>query len=484
MELKDLIGLLFLAVAIPAVVAVVYHSERARDAAFVVMVFSCVISDRLGINFISDYWYYRGSTRGFEFCLSDVLALGILAASILAPKEGESRWYWPAGLGFMILYFLYCCFSVTISDPKLFGLFELSKIARGIVIFVATALYVRGERQLKFLVWALVGTVAVEGLMAVKHRFILGLDRVPGTLSHPNSLSMYLCAVTPVLMAAASSSFGKGLRIWAGLCVGAATVTVLLTLSRAGIPIFGLVVLGTAVWGISLRITLRKLMGFLAVSAVAAVLLFRSWDTLKDRFEGSDLKEEYSKSNFESRGFYLWITHEIAAERFWGLGLNNWSWWVSSVYGPRLGVPYIGYPAESEAPSKDSPYDLGFAPPAHCLAALTLGELGQVGAWIFAILWLRWLQMGASFLWRRSPDPEHRLGVGIFFGTCGVFLQSITEWVYRQTSIFLTVHILLGVLASLYYLKRNARRMERTCVDTGGEEAELVAEGESLEAVH
>jgi hypothetical protein len=66
--------------------------------------------------------------------------------------------------------------------------------------------------------------------------------------------------------------------------------------------------------------------------------------------------------------------------------------------------------------------------------------------------------MGASFLWKRTPDPMRRLGVGILFGTLGLFLQSITEWVFHQTAIFFTFNILLGVLASLYYVKRQARR--------------------------
>ena len=57
--------------------------------------------------------------------------------------------------------------------------------------------------------------------------------------------------------------------------------------------------------------------------------------------------------------------------------------------------------------------------------------------------------MGASFLWPRTTDPMRRIGVGIFFGMCGTFFQSLTEWVFHQTPIFFTFNILLGVLASL-----------------------------------
>jgi hypothetical protein len=77
--------------------------------------------------------------------------------------------------------------------------------------------------------------------------------------------------------------------------------------------------------------------------------------------------------------------------------------------------------------------------------------------------------MGGSFLWRRVSDPMHRLGVGIFFGTAGIFMQSMTEWTYRQTSIMFTFQVMLGVLASLYHYKRHAM----ACLETD-EDAEPV----------
>jgi hypothetical protein len=80
--------------------------------------------------------------------------------------------------------------------------------------------------------------------------------------------------------------------------------------------------------------------------------------------------------------------------------------------------------------------------------------MGWAGLIVFALLWFKWFRTGFKFLWKRTDDPMHRLGVGIFFGVWGVFLQSLTEWVYRQTAILFTLHIVLGTLASLYYLKR------------------------------
>jgi hypothetical protein len=44
---------------------------------------------------------------------------------------------------------------------------------------------------------------------------------------------------------------------------------------------------------------------------------------------------------------------------------------------------------------------------------------------------------------------------------CGTFFQSMTEWVFHQTPIFFTFNILLGVLASLYAMKKAERKMKR-----------------------
>ena len=54
-----------------------------------------------------------------------------------------------------------------------------------------------------------------------------------------------------------------------------------------------------------------------------------------------------------------------------------------------------------------------------------------------------------------------RVGVGIFFGMCGTFFQSLTEWVFHQTPIFYTFNILLGVLASLCYVRKLKRERQK-----------------------
>src|SRR5437867_1134197 len=196
MTLKHLLGLVLISLAVPVVCVATSTSRRTREAAFFLMLAGWVVTDRMDIHFFS-FDLYRGSTRGVEISVLDILGLGVLVGQLAQTPAGQKRWFWPASLGFMLFYFLYCCFSVAISSPRMFGAFELSKILRGILIFVMAAWFVRSERELAILVLALAAAVGFEGMLALKERLIGHMDRVTGTLDHANSLSMYLCMTTP-----------------------------------------------------------------------------------------------------------------------------------------------------------------------------------------------------------------------------------------------------------------------------------------------
>jgi len=480
-ETKDLIGLCLLFIATLIGIGVTSVSPRARDIAFFLMVAGAVVTHKLDINFLTHFWY-RGTTRGLEISFVDVLAVSVLVSSFLFPRPGTSRFYWPASLGLMLLFFAYACLTVIFAEPRMNGVFELSKMARGLVFFLAAALFVRSERELSIVVLALGCAMCFEGALAIKQRGIDGVYRVTGSLEHPNSLSMYLCLVGPIFIAAAASTLPKSLRYLSAIAIGLAALSMLLTISRAGIPIFAFIMLGATALCVSWRITLKKVAMTCLIALGLAGMLARSWDTLKDRFLEATFEQEYLDENLEGRGFYLRLAKAIVLDRPLGVGLNNWSHAVSKTYGPRLGTPYEDYDDLTSVPDREEVESFNYAAPAHNLGALVAGELGVPGLLLFALLWLRWLQMGSTFIWRRIPLATHRLGVGIVFGLGGVLLQSVTEWTFRQTHIFLTFHVLLGVLASLYHLHRQARRREveaRAFI----EERELSADAE-LEPAH
>lgn len=458
MDASHLIALALLLLAIPAGIVLAAFSQRARDVAFFLMVAGTVITDRLDVNFFSHYWY-RGTTRGLEFSFVDLLAISVLAGAFLTPRAGNTRCYWPASLGLMLVFFLYAIASVMFSEPKVYGVFELSKMLRGFCFFLAAALYVRSPREVGILVLALCCAVCFEGVLGLKQRGLGGIDRVPGTLDHENSLSMYLCLVAPLFVAAATSALPKAMRVFSLVALGAAAVCSVLTISRAGVPIFALVTLGATAFCVSWRVTPKKVLTAGLVVLCIAGLSLKTWDSLKGRYAEASFQDEYLDDQQEGRGYYLRLAKVIVGDKFFGVGLNNWSFWVSKKYGALVGRPYDNYDdLHSSKPDRDTMDNLVWAAPAHNLAALTVGELGVPGLVLFTLLWGRWFLMGVRFLFTSTPEVMQRLGTGLFFGLCGIFLHSLTEWTFRQSHIFLTFNVLVGTLASLCYARRHARK--------------------------
>jgi O-antigen ligase len=442
--------------------------QRVRDWFFFAMVTGAVFAERTDVNFFSEAWY-RGTTRGIQVSLIEILAFALLVGCWLGPpgderSPEERRWFWPASLGMMLLYLLYALGSVVASEPKMFGAFELSRMVASILVFLAAAAYVRTQREWTLLLVALACAVGFEGLWAVKQRFVTHLDRVAGTLDHANSLSLYFCMTVPPLVAAAFAGWSRWLRWFCAVAAGLGTIGVLLTFSRAGIPVLGVVLLGTILTCASWRLTPTRLIVRAVLVLAAVAVLAAAWPNIERRYATASLEEEYFDPTIDGRGIYLRLAKMIASDHFFGVGLNNWSYHVSRTYGPRLGFRFVDYDyLVSVYGTEDAGLyaDANLAAPAHNLAALTLGELGVPGLALFALLWLRWFFMGAAFLSLPRADPMRVLGVGIFFGTCGVFGQSLTEWIYRQAPILFTFYLLLGALAGVTAVRLRRRREDR-----------------------
>lgn len=472
MTASHAIALLLIPLLSVAGAALATWSRTVRDAYFFLIVTLAIFSERLDVNFFSQAWY-RGTTRGIQFSLLEIFAFGLLAGTLLSRRDDDRpRWFWPGSFGVMLCYLLYAIISVVASQPKIFGAFELSKIVAAILVFLASAVYARTKREWTILIVALGLAVGFEGIWAIKQKIFAHLDRVAGTLDHANSLSMYLCMCTPLLVAVAYAGWTKWLQWFCGFCALFAAGGLLLTVSRAGIPVFTAVCFGAFITCASWKLTFRTVIVRTSLALAGAVVVAGLWSQIASRYGEASLEEEYLDAHVDGRGIYLRLAKNIAADHPFGVGLNNWSYHVSQTYGPQLGFKFEDYDyLVSVYGTEDIQHVFGdayLAAPAHNLAALTLGELGIPGLIIFLILWGRWFSMGLPFIFGRRDDPMRTIGVGLFFCVCGIFGQSITEWVFRQTPIILTFHLLLGVLASVAYQRRAAKRQAAIIpVDSG-----------------
>src|SRR5580658_1902234 len=272
MGFKAIFGLTVVPAAILGASVLACMSRRVRDLYFVLLVFLSPMIELVDLNFVSREWY-RGTSRGFEFSILDIFSISLLLAAVLFPRPGESRGFWPASLGLMILFFLYACGNVAAADPKLFGLFELFKMVRGLILFLAVAFYVRGEREVRLLIFALAALVCYEGLLALKQRYLEGINRVPGTIDDSNSLSVFVCMTAPVLVAAVNSRLPAWLKAFCAAGIALACVAEILTISRAGVVIIASMLAGAALCTASYRVTPRSIAicGVVALAAAGVI---------------------------------------------------------------------------------------------------------------------------------------------------------------------------------------------------------------------
>ena len=258
MDTKTLFGITVVPLAIVCGIITATASRRVRDLFFFFLVLFAINIQHMDVNFMSREWY-RGTTRGFEFSCLDPLAIGVFFGCLFRPQPGQQRLYWPGSLGLMLLFFLYGCFSVVISDPQLWGIFELSKMLRGLIVFMAAALYIRGDRELRVLVIALACAVCWQGLYVLNQRYHYGIHRVTGVIGDPNSLSMYLCMAAPVFVAAITSKFPNYVKAICSLAILFGAVAIVMTISRTGVLTMGIVLLGAALACVKFEITPKKI---------------------------------------------------------------------------------------------------------------------------------------------------------------------------------------------------------------------------------
>ena len=257
------------------------------------------------------------------------------------------------------------------------------------VYFIALAM-TRGERERRWLAWAVVLGVLAEGLTTLS----MGRDfrgRAAGSIGQPNDLASYFAMFTPLCAALLFAVRNPWGRLVLALAVVAGSVGVVLTISRGGILAFAI-----AMGFVSFRSS-RALTLLLA----AALLASPAWapDFLKERIVGTQIADENSDemelegSSADRVETWRTIGNLVANHPIEGVGFNGLGYVLSSISSTLA------------TDIKDS---------AHNTYLRFLGEMGLVGLGLF--LWLLWSCWKLSLEGRRKAkgafDRQLSLGFG------------------------------------------------------------------------
>lgn len=446
-QFKDVLFWGVFLIGVPAGAIFAANSQRFRDAAFFGIVIGTTRADLFDINFLSTAWY-RGTTRGVEISYLDVLAIVLLLGLLSNARRTGVRLPRPVGMGALLAYFFYACANVLFNDPKIYGVFELSKIVRGILVFVTAAYYFRGEREMRVLFAALLTAAFVEAVYSSFQRYALHWHRVTGTLPHSNGLSQYCTMLAGPLLVYTMMATRTKTRVMYAFGVLLAAGAVILSISRMGVAALPLV-LGLAMFGgLRLNFSQANIILCVIIAVAAAGGAVKSAGTLMSRYSQASLEDEYG-SDTSGRGLYLRLAKEMVTSHFFGIGLNNWSYWVSE-HGNEFNLPYVPYPEVDESTDfTGMEKHIGMwaqAAPGHNLMALTVAELGWPGLILLLAMWGQWFWQ-AGKLWR-SRVWWNWFGLAGFTLLLAVFIQNVTEYEFRLTPIFFLTLVMSGCVSS------------------------------------
>ncbi len=439
--MKYLVFIAMFVIGIP-VVAI----GSARSAGFRMLCWAAfsgfvALGDLSGVNFFS-IESYRGTDRGYELAFMDMYALGLLLAGKMgAPKKPVTARMSPPGLFFFIAYLAFSIPGILLSINPLYGIFTVWKMLRVIFFFalVWTAGRTDAEPRVVFdgIRRGLVFGLLIVGIMGMKQKFLDGMYRVNGTFDHSNSVPLYVnISAAPIFMwILGYKKLGRLEFLLSFAAVGAALVAVLATQSRLGILLAGVSV-GGALMVSNFAVATRRARSAAVVFVMAALIGgFMVMDTLIDRIKNAPESSEQAREEFNISA------QEMAADNFFGVGLNNFSVTMTEVSKYRSHVEVM---ANEE-----------HAGVAHHLYLLTAAESGYVGLGFLVLTFLSIDLYLARFAFRRRSDQEKR-AVGILpyvavatgFGHVALYMSGFFEWAFRITPIMAQYFVVSAVILS------------------------------------
>lgn len=358
---------------------------------------------------------------------------------------------------------------VNADHPEFVG-YELVRLAK-LVLVMLVVMNIRNGRELETFVLGLSLAVVAQGVLgaaqyATGRSFGLELfgaqegvveqdigytvSRAGGTLGHPNILGYFFELLAPLMFALFFVETRRLRRLWYLGAFCAAVVGVLTTLSRGAWMTFPLSVGFVFLVFTGRRLfTLRTLLLFLGLAAVACVILGVMFETIERRLTHDDYQSARSRIPLNE------ATWSIIEQRPWlGVGLNNFA----EVF-------------ERYDTTGKSRIFKGYEHVVHNQYLWVWAEVGTLG--LLAFLWI----FAAAFreVRRTAPRaPPWRRGVllGAAAGLGAHLVHGLVDPGFRVVpNISALVYALLGLIGCVAILEASRRAEERRTGAGGGARA-------------
>lgn len=432
-----------------------------QRALFGLMVFMPTLQPGRFTLMIGSIEKYRGHTKGFEVSLIEVFAIALIIAVAKSPRDPAvpPRKGLPPGTWVYALWALTGLLSVFNAWDASLAWMAFARFGKGTLIFVAAAMYLRDDKDLRAALTGLALSLVVQAWICMKMRYLEGYFQIKGWFEHQNPMSMWAYMTACVVFAAALNKEVKGRLLWLCLAAfGSAGLCVLLSVSRAALAAYAIgaaIVLGMA-WlrGPGMRTALFSVMGVIG----AVLVMMFAMDSLNSRLK--EVKESKEKNAEDLRPVLnrqcKAMLHDYP---LLGIGWNNYGIANSRPLGAKYSAILEEWDAERGFAIVDELY--WGNPLTESLYWLLLAENGWAGWALFLIfeavtLWcaLRaWLWHGKSLMGYAA------FGILVALSIC--YLHGMVERILTQTKNLSHWLMLAGMVSGMEMNRRAEVRRAR-----------------------
>ena len=365
------------------------------------------------INFVS-HETYRGTSRGFEITLIDLLAL-ILLFLVISRKDTYKIKMFPPGTILYFGYFTLSCLSAFNSGVVLYSLFEMLKLFRMYLYFWIFYNYLRSYEQVEVLYKFILGVCIYIFIIVIKQKYLQGVYQCPGPFPHQNSLVMYMNIFASIIFA---RIMNKKMS-FIGLCFnfmvfGMCAICIISTLSRGGLFCFSISIFLIFIYSYAGGFSLKKLSVTLLFTLAAVVILAASIGTILQRFDNAPTNSKKTRVELAEAAVRMAHSH------FLGVGLNN--------FGLKINPPYpYGKFIKRTAWNKKE----GLVETTYLMIAAETGWLNLIMYLLF--LWRFYIMNIVNYFVYKKSNLAY-VCIGLAGGLSAIYLESTLEWVLRQTN--------------------------------------------------
>ncbi len=397
---------------------------------------------------------YRGHVKGYEFSFIEMFSLALIISILSGPRETlmPRRAKLPPGTLIYLCWAFVGLFSIVNAWEPTYVLMTFVRVFKSTLIFVAAALFLRDEKDLRAAIIGLASSLVVQAYICLKMRYIDGYFQIKGWFEHQNPMSMWAYMTACVVFAAAMHKEIKGWLLWLCLAAfGGAGLCVLLSVSRAALAAYavgaGVVLLMAWIRGPGMRTAMATLMGALG----AVVVMMFAMDSLNSR-----LKEVKASKEINAEDLRPVLNRQCKAMLndypILGIGWNNYGIANSRPRGFKYSEVLEEWDRERGFTIIDENYWTN--PLTESLYWLILAENGWVG-WTFFILFegaTLWYGIRAICFGGKSLSGYVAFGIFVALAIC--YPHGLVERILTQTKNLSHWLMLAGMLSGMEMNRR------------------------------